>query len=48
MKLRNEKIPNPKHEIRNPKQYPMTQIQIIETMAVGEIVDKDFFDHLVI
>ncbi len=27
--LRNEKASNPKHEIRNPKQYPMTEIQMI-------------------
>ena len=41
--LRNQKAPNPKHEIRNPKQYQMTKIQMIETIATAEIVNKDLF-----
>jgi len=39
--LRNEKGLNPKHEMRakhptgiNPKQYPMTKIQMIQTIVV--------------
>jgi hypothetical protein len=31
--LINEKTINPKHEIRNPKQYIMTKILIIQTMG---------------
>jgi len=29
--LMNETAVNPKHEIRNPKQYPMTKIQMFQT-----------------
>ena len=32
--IRNEKALNPKHEIRNPKQYLMTKIQMIQTISV--------------
>ncbi len=35
--LRDEKALNPKHEIRNPKQYLMTKIQMIQTIGVPGI-----------
>jgi len=35
--LWNEKSLNPKHEIRNPKQYRMTEIQMIQTKDIPGI-----------
>ena len=32
--LRDEKALNPKREIRNPKQYPMTKIQMTQTTGI--------------
>jgi hypothetical protein len=41
---RNEKTLNPKHEIRKPKQYLMTKIQMIQTISVpGGVIMMLFF-----
>jgi hypothetical protein len=38
-----KRVINPKHEIRNPKQYPMTKIQMFQTIAVLEVANKILF-----
>ena len=48
---RNKKALNPKHEIRNPKQYRMSKIQIIQTIVVSGIAITDLFlslEHLIL
>jgi len=34
---------NPKHEIRNPKQYIMTKIQMFQTVGVLEVANMFLF-----
>jgi hypothetical protein len=33
---------NPKHEIRNPKQYPMFQIQMFKTAGIVNVANNGF------
>jgi hypothetical protein len=36
---------NPKHEIKNSKQYPMFQIQMFKTSAMAKVASNRFVFH---